>query len=108
MILPYPFGPPDHLLALAALYRAAGERAGHAERLRLGIGIHYLGTESRAQAEAAYPYYFDYLKPKKPGGPGIEIPREHYLHSIEPGQALMAGSPDHVVDKLIAAIVGCP
>lgn len=52
MNLGYIGGPADRLIALADLYREAGRRAGHAASLRVGVGLHYLGTGTEASAAA--------------------------------------------------------
>ena len=55
MTLGYLAGPADPLRRLADIYRAAGARAGHAERLRLGVGLHYFGAASVQEARVTYP-----------------------------------------------------
>jgi alkanesulfonate monooxygenase SsuD/methylene tetrahydromethanopterin reductase-like flavin-dependent oxidoreductase (luciferase family) len=102
LILGYLGGSPANLAQSTDLYRRAGEQFGTSEKLQVGIALHYLGTASDTEAEAAYPYYHDFLRPKTPGGSGFSVSRENYDVGRQPGQALMIGESGPVIDKLIA------
>jgi alkanesulfonate monooxygenase SsuD/methylene tetrahydromethanopterin reductase-like flavin-dependent oxidoreductase (luciferase family) len=98
LILGYLGGTPEHLRRLVDVYRAAGERAGHGDRLQVGIAAHYFGG---ASPEDTYPYYHDFLRPKKPGGGGFVVSRRDFDEGREAGRALMIGTPEHVTEKLV-------
>ncbi|WP_432837377.1 LLM class flavin-dependent oxidoreductase [Dactylosporangium sp. CA-092794] len=97
LTLGYLGGTPEHLRRLVDLYREAGRRAGHADALRVGIAAHYLSTDAPADA---YPHYHDFLRPKRPGGPGYEVSREAFTAGLDAGQPLMIGTAEHVTEKL--------
>lgn len=101
LILGYLGGTPEHLRRLAELYRAAGDKAGHGDRLRLGVAAHYFGAASAEEAAAAYPYYHDFLRPKRPGGGGFTVTRQAFDEGRGAGRPLMIGPPEHVVEKLV-------
>jgi alkanesulfonate monooxygenase SsuD/methylene tetrahydromethanopterin reductase-like flavin-dependent oxidoreductase (luciferase family) len=85
------------------IYRAAGEQAGHAERLRVGISTHFHIGETAASAREVYPYYHEYLRPKRPGGRGFQVSQEAFVAGTAPGQALMIGSAEEVAAKILDA-----
>ncbi len=101
MTLGYLGGTADSLRRLADLYRAAGARAGHAERLRLGVGLHYFGAASAAEARAIYPYYHDFLRPKGKSRSGYVVTQEQFDYGLRRKQALMIGTTDQITEKLI-------
>jgi alkanesulfonate monooxygenase SsuD/methylene tetrahydromethanopterin reductase-like flavin-dependent oxidoreductase (luciferase family) len=103
MIVGYIGGPLAHAQQAAAIYREAGERAGHAERLRLGISTHFFAGADSMAARKVYPYYHEYLRPKTPGGRGFEVSHEQFLAGTLPGQALIVGSTDEIVEKILTA-----
>lgn len=84
-------------------YRAVGTAAGHAlEALKLGLTSHFfVGETSQGAREALYPYYREYLRPKTPGGRGWLVGPEQFQEAVGPFGALMAGSPQEVVDKIL-------
>jgi len=88
----------------ADIYRQAGEAAGHpAERLRLGLTSHFfVGKTSQGSREVFYPYYREYLRPKTPGGRGWVVSPEDFAQVASPAGALMIGSPQEVIDKIMA------
>ncbi|GAA2526149.1 luciferase [Winogradskya humida] len=101
LILGYLGGSPEHLRGLVDLYRAAGARAGHADRLRVGVAAHYFGAETQAEAASTYPYYHDFLRPKHPGGGGFVVTPQAFTDGTSPDRPLMIGTPGHVIDKLV-------
>lgn len=85
------------------LYRAAGEQAGHPERLRVAISTHfYAGADSRS-ARDVYPYYRHYLSPDTNRGRGFPVSRAAFEAGTQPGQALMIGSSEELVEKILDA-----
>ncbi|MGP3920583.1 LLM class flavin-dependent oxidoreductase [Nonomuraea sp. 10N515B] len=84
-------------------YRAVGQAAGHApETLRLGVTSHfYIGKTSQGARADLYPYYREYLRPKTPGGRGWLVSPEQYQAIAGPFGALMTGSPQEVIDKIL-------
>lgn len=101
MILGYIGGTPTHLQRLTEVYREAGDRAGHADHLRLGVALHYFGAPTMDAAVATYPYYADFLRPKHPGGGGFLVTPEQFRTAVRPGLHLMIGTSEHVTGKLI-------
>jgi alkanesulfonate monooxygenase SsuD/methylene tetrahydromethanopterin reductase-like flavin-dependent oxidoreductase (luciferase family) len=103
MILGYIGGTLGHLKPLADLYRAAGERAGHADSLKLAISTHFHAGADAAAARKVYPYYHEYLRPKRPGGRGFTVSRAAFEAGTGRDGAIMIGSAAELTDKLLAA-----
>jgi alkanesulfonate monooxygenase SsuD/methylene tetrahydromethanopterin reductase-like flavin-dependent oxidoreductase (luciferase family) len=103
MLLGYIGGTLAHLKPLADLYRAAGERAGHAESLKLALSTHFHAGADPASARATYPNYHEYLRPKTPGGRGFTVSRPAFEAGTGPDGAIMIGSAAEITDKLLAA-----
>jgi len=103
MILGYIGGTLAHLKPLADLYRAAGERAGHAESLKLAVSTHFHAGTDPAAAREVYPYYHEYLRPKRPGGRGFTVSRAAFEAGTRLDGAIMIGSAAEITDKLLAA-----
>jgi alkanesulfonate monooxygenase SsuD/methylene tetrahydromethanopterin reductase-like flavin-dependent oxidoreductase (luciferase family) len=103
MTLGYIGGTLQHLMPLVDTYRAAGERAGHPERLRLGLSTHlYVGADPTA-ARAVYPYFHEYLRPKAPGGRGFTVSPAAFEAATGPHGATMVGSAEELTAKLLQA-----
>jgi len=103
MILGYIGGALAHVKPLADTYRAAGERAGHPDSLKLALSTHFHAGAGPASARATYPYYHEYLRPKTPGGRGFTVSRAAFEAGTGPDGAIMIGSAAEVTDKLITA-----
>jgi alkanesulfonate monooxygenase SsuD/methylene tetrahydromethanopterin reductase-like flavin-dependent oxidoreductase (luciferase family) len=103
MILGYIGGTLAHLRSLADLYRAAGERAGHADSLRLAISTHFYAGPDPGSARDVYPYYHEYLRPKTRGGRGFTVSRAAFEAGTGPEGAIMIGSVPEITGKLLAA-----
>ena len=103
MILGYIGGTLAHLKPLADVYRAAGERAGHANSLRLAISTHFYAGPDPESARDVFPYYHEYLRPKTPGGRGFTVSRPAFEAGTGPDGAIMVGSADEITAKLLAA-----
>jgi alkanesulfonate monooxygenase SsuD/methylene tetrahydromethanopterin reductase-like flavin-dependent oxidoreductase (luciferase family) len=85
---------------LAALYREAWQAAGRpADELRISAFAHLHVTEtSRQTRENFYPYYSAYLEPLFKG----PMPAHFFAQMLSPDGALVGGSPNEVIDKLLA------
>jgi alkanesulfonate monooxygenase SsuD/methylene tetrahydromethanopterin reductase-like flavin-dependent oxidoreductase (luciferase family) len=103
MVLGYIGGPLARARQTVDLYRQAGERAGHPEKLRVGISTHFYAGENAAAAREVFPYYHEYLRPKTPGGRGLVVDRTSFEVGTRPGQVLMIGSSDELIAKILDA-----
>jgi alkanesulfonate monooxygenase SsuD/methylene tetrahydromethanopterin reductase-like flavin-dependent oxidoreductase (luciferase family) len=70
MILGYIGGALAHVKPLADAYRAAGERAGHVDSLKLALSTHSHAGADAASARATYPYYYESAT-QDTGRPGL-------------------------------------
>jgi alkanesulfonate monooxygenase SsuD/methylene tetrahydromethanopterin reductase-like flavin-dependent oxidoreductase (luciferase family) len=103
MVLGYIGGTLSHLRPLVDTYRAAGERAGHQDSLKVAISTHFHAGVDPARARAVFPYYHEYLRPKRPGGRGFVVDRAAFDVGTSPRGAIMVGSAAEVTDKLLDA-----
>jgi alkanesulfonate monooxygenase SsuD/methylene tetrahydromethanopterin reductase-like flavin-dependent oxidoreductase (luciferase family) len=85
------------------IYRAAGEQAGHADRLSVGISTHFYAAGTPRAARDVYPNYHEYLRPKTPGGRGFLVSRDQFEAGTAAGNALMIGSVPELIIKLVEA-----
>ncbi len=85
------------------IYRAAGERAGHTDKLRVAISTHFFAGATPGAARAVFPYYQEYLRPKPPTNRGFRVDRAQFEAGTQPGQAIMVGSTDELVEKIVDA-----
>lgn len=92
-----------HARQAVDIHRAAGERAGHPEKLRVGISTHFNAGADPRSAREVFPYYHEYLRPKTPGGRGFLISRAAFDAGARPGQAIMIGSAAELIDKILDA-----
>jgi probable LLM family oxidoreductase len=88
---------------MGRLYRKAWEEFGHApEAVRLGINAHgFVAEDGRAARDLVHPTYqamMDQIGRERGWSPRG---REHYEAECDPGGALLIGSVDEVVDKLL-------
>jgi alkanesulfonate monooxygenase SsuD/methylene tetrahydromethanopterin reductase-like flavin-dependent oxidoreductase (luciferase family) len=102
MVLGYIGGPFSHPRRAVDVYRAAGERAGHPEKLRVGVSTHFFAGETPAAARQVYPYYHEYLRPKRPGGRGFVVDEASFIAGTASGQAIMVGSSEELIEKIVA------
>jgi alkanesulfonate monooxygenase SsuD/methylene tetrahydromethanopterin reductase-like flavin-dependent oxidoreductase (luciferase family) len=99
MILGYIGGTLAHVKPLADTYRAAGERAGHADSLKVALFTHVHAGADPASARATYPYYHEYLRPKTPGGRGFTVSHAAFDAGTGPDGAIMIGSAAEVTEN---------
>jgi probable LLM family oxidoreductase len=96
-------GEPRRFRPLIDLYRETGRRHGHsAEQLK--VGVHMLGYVSSTTQEAAETFYPGYAKAmtdigKERGWPPMT--RARFDTQRGPNGALLVGSPDEVVEKVL-------
>jgi probable LLM family oxidoreductase len=88
---------------LVDLYREAGERAGHSPD-RLKVGVHSLGYVAATTEEAADDFFPGYARAftdigKERGWPAVT--RAGFDVQRGPHGALLIGSPDEVIEKII-------
>ncbi|MCU1524277.1 MAG: putative oxidoreductase [Microbacteriaceae bacterium] len=102
--LPMIFGslglPMAQVKTLADIYREAGEHAGHGDRLRLGFGAHFFAGATAAESRAVFPFYRDFLGPKRPGRGGMVVTRAHFDAGFAPQSTRYIGTTTEIIDKL--------
>ena len=96
-------GAPEQFAPLIALYREAGKRAGHdPATLRVGINSHaYVADTPEAAANEFYPSYAEVMTRigRERGWPPTT--RRQFDASISQRGALLVGSPQQVIDKIL-------
>ncbi|MCW2526626.1 MAG: putative oxidoreductase [Pseudonocardiales bacterium] len=103
MVLGLIGGAIQHARRSVDIYRTAGERAGFGDCLEVGISTHFYAAGSTGAARDVFPYYHEYLRPKRPGGRGFIVDRAGFEAGTAPGNALMIGSSDELIVKLVEA-----
>jgi probable LLM family oxidoreductase len=97
-------GEPARFAPLIGLYREAARRAGHdPATLPVGINSHgYVADSSQRAADEFYPSYADVMTRlgRERGWPPTS--RAHFEAQRSPRGALLVGSPEEVVDKILA------
>jgi probable LLM family oxidoreductase len=97
-------GAPEQFASIVAMYREAGQRAGHdPSTLRVSINSHtYVANTSQQAADEFYPSYAEVMTRigRERGWPPTN--RRHFDASISPRGALLVGSPEQVVDKILS------
>jgi alkanesulfonate monooxygenase SsuD/methylene tetrahydromethanopterin reductase-like flavin-dependent oxidoreductase (luciferase family) len=99
MTLGYIGGSLRHLRQTVDIYRAAGEHAGHPEKLRVGLSTHFHAASTSDKAREVFPYYHEYLRPKTPRGRGWVVTEAQFAlgglksrtHREDPRRASGAG-----------------
>jgi probable LLM family oxidoreductase len=96
-------GYPQRFAPLVELYRESGRRAGHAEEtLRVGINSHaFVADSSQAASDTFFPPYAEVMTRigRERGWPPTS--RAQFEAMRAPGGALLVGSVQEVVDKLM-------
>jgi len=103
MVLGYIGGPLAHARRAVDIYRAAGERAGHPDKLRVGISTHFYAGATPGDARRVFPYYHEYLRPKTPGGRGFVVSQAQFDAGTQRGNAIMIGSSEQLIEKILDA-----
>lgn len=96
-------GQPARFAPFARLYRELYEKAGHdMSRMQLGINSHaYIAETSQAARNEFYPTYAESMNRigRERGWPPSS--RQQFDHSTGPQGALLVGSPQEVIDKIL-------
>jgi probable LLM family oxidoreductase len=96
-------GTPSGFVPHIQLYRDVYKKAGHdINKLQLGINSHtYIADNSQQAADEFYPPYADVMTRigKERGWPPTN--RQQYNASLSPKGALLVGSPQQVIDKIL-------
>jgi probable LLM family oxidoreductase len=96
-------GQPARFAPFARLYRDVYQKAGHEmSTLQLGINSHtYIANNSQQAADEFYPCYADVMNGigKERGWPPTN--RQQFDASTAPQGALLVGSPQQVIDKIL-------
>jgi probable LLM family oxidoreductase len=96
-------GEPERFAPLINLYREAGKRAGQdAAKLKTGINSHaYVADTSQQAGDEFFPAYADVMSRlgKERGWPPTT--RQQFEASRSPRGALLVGSPQQVIDKIL-------
>ncbi len=97
-------GEPARFAPFAKLYRDVYQKTGHpAAALQLGINSHaYIADDSNAARDEFFPPYAEVMGRigKERGWPPLS--RQQFDASTEPKGALLVGSPQQVIDKILA------
>lgn len=96
-------GRPEQFVPFVNLYRETAKKAGKdLNSLQLGINNHvYIGNDSQKAADEFYPYYAAMMNRvgRDRGWPPLS--RQQFDHSRSPKSALMVGSVQEVIDKIL-------
>lgn len=96
-------GRPEQFVSFVNLYRETAKKAGKDTRhLPLGINNHvFVGEDSKKTAEGFYPYYIAMMNRIGHERGWRPMSREQYDYSRSPSGALMVGSVQEVIDKIL-------
>jgi len=103
MMLGYIGGTLAHARRAVDIYRAAGEAAGHSDKLRVGISTHFYAAASEQDAVAVFDYYCHYLHPQNNNGRGFVVDRSAFDAGRRREGALMIGTPEQLTEKILDA-----
>ncbi len=96
-------GYPSHFVSLVNLYKEAYQKAGHdINKMQLGINSHaYISDTSQEARDEFYPPYAEVMGRigKERGWPPAS--RQQFDASTQPKGALLVGSPQEVIDKIL-------
>lgn len=104
LVLGVLLGPVGQFADGVAKYYQAFESAGHPVRdARVGITAHgYLAGTSQGARDTMYPYFKAGMRENNhQRGAGFDLPRGAFDAQATPGGALLVGSPQEVIDKLM-------
>jgi probable LLM family oxidoreductase len=96
-------GMPERFVPLTRLYREAAQKNGHKTGdLKIGINSHMFVADTTQQAADQYfPYYAEVMSRigRERGWPPTT--RQHYDAMRSPSGALLVGSPQQIIDKIL-------
>lgn len=104
MALALLLGPLSHLAQPVELYHRAAAEAGHdPSQLRVSINAHgFVGRTSQGAREGMFPYFSKGMSENNhQRGAGFNLPRAAFDAQASPNAALLVGSPQEVIDKLL-------
>lgn len=105
MALALLLGPITHHVPTIDLYRQAAAQAGHdPSTLRTSINLHgYVGRTSQGARDTMYPYFArGMMDNNHQRGRGFQMSRAVFDAQTSPSAGLVVGSPQEVIDKLLA------
>lgn len=96
-------GTPDRFAPYVKYYRDVSKQLGHDEsKLQVGINSHtYIADTSQQAADEFYPAYADVMSRIGRERGWQPMQRENYEMMREPHGALLVGSPQQVIDKIL-------
>jgi alkanesulfonate monooxygenase SsuD/methylene tetrahydromethanopterin reductase-like flavin-dependent oxidoreductase (luciferase family) len=103
MMLGYIGGTLAHARRVVDIYRAAGDAAGHPEKLGVGISTHFYAAASEQDASDVFEPYRRYLHPDTNGGRGFVVDRATFDASRQRQGALMIGTVEQLTEKILDA-----
>jgi probable LLM family oxidoreductase len=96
-------GKPAQFVPFIDLYKSTAKKLGkETARLQIGVNNHvYVGEDSQQAADTFYPYYAEMMNRvgRERGWPPLS--RSQYDHARSPQGALMVGSVQQVIDKIL-------
>lgn len=96
-------GSPDRFAPLVQYYRDVATKAGHdPSKLQIGINSHtYIADDSQTAAKEFYPYYAQVMTRIGAERGWSPMTADHFNMMRSPQGALLVGSPQEVVDKIL-------
>lgn len=96
-------GMPEQFVPFIQLYKQAAQRAGRtADQLQVGINNHvFVGEDSQKAADDFFPYYATMMDRVGKGRGWPSLTRQQFDFSRTPKGALMVGSVQQVIDKIL-------
>lgn len=96
-------GTPDRFAPYVKYYRDVAQQLGHdSNKLQVGINSHtYIADTSQQAADEFYPAYADVMSRIGRERGWLPMQREQYEMMREPKGALLVGSPQQVIDKIL-------
>lgn len=95
-------GMPEQFASFIQLYRQTAQKAGNENKIRVGINSHvYIAEDSQQAADEFYPSYSEVMNRigRERGWPPGS--RQQFEASRSPRGAVMVGSPQQVIDKIL-------
>lgn len=96
-------GMPEQFVPFIDLYKNAAEKAGQAKaKLQIGINSHvYVGEDSQKAGDEFYPAYAGVMNRIGKERGWQPLSRQQFDYSRSPKGALLVGSPQQVIDKIL-------
>lgn len=96
-------GMPEQFVPFVKLYRDSAKKAGRdVSQLQLGVNNHvYVGEDSQKAADEFYPHYAEMMNRIGRERGWSPLTRQQYEYARTPKSALMVGSVQQVIDKIL-------